>query len=322
MKNSFLFLFLFVSSTIIAQHISGIKIINHHYFNNLPSASGVELYDSSFYLVADDLPWLIQMNYEGDVINKYPVSGITTIENGRTPKNIKADFESMAFVKINQKDFFLIFSSGSRRVKRDTVSLFSLESKTVVAKKNLRNWFETIKNKSGMAATDEINIEGSAVINGKIYLAHRGNISDNFITVSPLHDFLQFLTGKSNAAPPVDVIKFKLPLHNGVAAGLSGMCGVPGDSGLLVTASLEATGDVVNDGVVLGSYLGYIPFNTLQKGKIYLTPITDENNNMIAKKQEGVALIKVDKSGNYRVLTVCDNDDGTSDIWQFEFKLN
>ncbi len=221
MKNTFLFLFLLFSSTIIAQHISGIKIINHHYFNNLPSASGVELYDSSLYLVADDLPWLIQMNYEGDVINKYPVSGITTIENGRTPKSIKADFESMAFVKINQKDYFLIFSSGSKKVKRDTVSLFSLESKTVVAQKNLRSWFETIKNKSGMAATDEINIEGSAVVNGKIYL----------------------------------------------------------------------------------------------------TPITDENNIMIAKKQEGVALIKVDKLWNYRVLTVCDNDDGTSDIWQFEFKL-
>jgi len=45
----------------------------------------------------------------------------------------------------------------------------------------------------------------------------------------------------------VEIFTFKLPSHDGVSAGLSGLSGVPGNKGLLVTASLEATGDVLND---------------------------------------------------------------------------
>ena len=322
MKKITIILFLLLSVQLVAQQITNLKVINHHYFNNLPSASGVEIYQNKMYLVADDLPWLFEMNFEGDILHKFQVSGITKIENGRTPKNIKADFESMAIVQQNGRDCFLILSSGSKKDKRDTAYLFSPESKKVVAKKNLRPWYRSIKEKSGMGNDDEINIEGTAIVDDKIYVAHRGNVSGNFIAASSLKDFLNYLSGKTSTLPVVEVFTFKLPSHDGVSAGLSGLSGVPGNDGLLVTASLEATGDVLNDGAVLGSYLGYIPVKTMDDGKIYLTPITDDDNKMIAKKQEGITLISTTKQGHYRVLTVCDNDDGTSDTWQFSFQIN
>ena len=198
MKKLVIFLFLLLSSPIFAQQITDLKVVSHHYFDNLPSASGVEIYQNKIYLVADDLPWLFEMNFEGDILHRFQLSGISRIENGRTPKNIKADFESMAIVQQNGRDYFLILSSGSTRDKRDTAYLFSPESKKVVAKKNLRLWYRSIKEKSGMGNDDEINIEGTAIVDDKIYVAHRGNVSGNFIAASPLKDFLNYLSGKTS----------------------------------------------------------------------------------------------------------------------------
>ncbi len=320
-KYFFISFLITASLPIFAQQISAPIITGHHYFDKLPSASGVEIYNGKIYLIADDLPWLFELDYQWNVVNKYPVSSNTQVVNGRTPKKIKSDFESMALVKQDKEAFMLIISSGSKKVKRDTAFLFSMNSKKVVTKKNLRTWFEKIKQKANMDNNDEINIEGTAVSNGNIYVLHRGNISGNFMVVSPLNDFLNFLFHKTTSIPPVKVYKFNLPSQKGVSAGLSGVCSLPNNKGLLVTASLEATSDVVNDGTILGSYLGYVPFSGLNKGIIKLTPIKDNDGKMIQKKQEGIEVSMIDKAGNYLVITVCDNDDGSSDIFQMQFKI-
>ena len=322
MKKLLFLWFVFTGTITWGQQISSLKILSSRYYDDLPSASGVEIYKGNVYLVADDLPRMFELDMRGQILHQYQISGNTKIVNGRTPKNIKADFESMAIVKQNNHDYLLVLSSGSKKIKRDTAYLFSLENKRVVAKKNIRGWYNAIKKKAAMAVADEINIEGLAIARGKIYVAHRGNVSGNFIASSSLTDFISYLSGESNVVPAVDIFPFKLPLYNGLTAGLSGLCSTSDDSGLLVTASLESTDDVVNDGSVLGSYLGYIPFKTMEKGVIFLTPVVGDNHKMIAKKQEGITLVNVTKKGRYRVLTVCDNDDGTSDMWQFSFVLS
>ena len=321
MKQFITILLLLTALSISAQQISEPTIVRHHYFDKLPSASGVEMFQGNVYLVADDLPYLFELDTNWQVKNRYAVSANTPIVNGRTPKNIKADFESMSLINQGGETFMLILSSGSKRTKRDTAFLVSMKTKKVVAKKDLRPWFEKIKNKSEMNSNDEINIEGVAVSNNKIYVAHRGNVSGNFIAASSLSSFMNYLLKKSEVTPDVKVYKFILPSKDGVMAGLSGMCKLPGEKGLLVTASLETTKDVVNDGAVLGSYLGFIPFNGIEKGIINLTPINDGEGKMIQKKQEGVVNIYVDKTGVYRAITVCDNDDGSSDIFEMKFKI-
>ena len=321
MKKGVIVLIMLAAFPVFAQQVADLKIVKHNYFDKLPSASGVEFYKDKIYVVADDLPWLFELDKEWKVLNKYPVSGISKIENGRTPKNIKADFESIALAEYNNYAFSLILSSGSKRVKRDTAYLFSLNGKRVAFKKNLRPWYEKIKSKSGMSVHDEINIEGVTIVSGKIYVVHRGNISGNFIAVSSFSDFIQYFTGNSKQVPPVKVYPFTLSTRQGVMAGLSGLCSLPNEKGLLVTASLEATGDVVSDGAVLGSYLGYISYENLEKGSLKLTPILGADRKMLAKKQEGVIVTGVDKQGIYRAYTVCDNDDGTSDIFEMSFQI-
>jgi hypothetical protein len=321
MKKIITLLLLLAAFPVFAQQVTDITIVNHQFFNDLPSASGVEIYNNKIYLVADDLPWLFELNNQWEVLNKYPVSGNTQIENGRTPKKIKADFESMALVKYQHKDYMLILSSGSKRVKRDTAYLFSMKKKKVVYKANVRSWYEEIKKKSVINNEDEINIEGVAVANNNIYVMHRGNISGNFMAVSSQDDFINYLTGKTKAIPQVKIYRFKLPSENGISAGLSGAATLPDNNGLIVTASLEATSDVISDGAVLGSYLGYISFEGMEKDTINLTIIRNANGQILTKKQEGITIISVDKAGKYRALTVCDNDDGSSDMFEFSFKI-
>jgi hypothetical protein len=320
MKKLITALLLLLGFSLAAQQISNLKPVKHKYYADLPSASGVELYQNKIYLVADDLPWLFELNNNWQVINKYQISGITKTENGRTPKKIKADFEAMALLKSENEDYMLILSSGSKKVTRDTAWLFSLKTKTTAFKKNLRPWYDAVKRQAGITAGDEINIEGVAIGNGNIYVVHRGNVSGNFIAVSSLKNFLSYFKGKTALPPEVKIYQFTLPSQKGVTAGLSGACTLPGNNGLIITASLEATGDVINDGTVLGSYLGYIPFGEMNKGTVNLTVINDANGKILAKKQEGVVLINTVKN-SYSLLTVCDNDDGSSDIYQFTLTI-
>ncbi len=321
MKQIITILLFFTALSISAQQISEPTIVRHHYFDKLPSASGVEMFQGNIYLIADDLPYLFELDSNWQIKNRYVISGNTQIVNGRTPKNIKADFESMSLIKKGDETYMLILSSGSKKIKRDTAFLFSMKTKKVVVKKDLRPWFEKIKTKSEMNSNDEINIEGVAVSDNKIYVVHRGNVSGNFIASSSLDNFMNYLLQKSEITPDVQVYKFILPAKDGVIAGLSGACNLPGEKGLLVTASLETTKDVVNDGAVLGSYLGFIPFSGMEKGIINLTPINDGEGKMIQKKQEGVVSIYVDKTGVHHAITVCDNDDGSSDIFEMKFKI-
>jgi len=321
MKSIIIALFLFASNYLSSQQIVNLKLNNHKYFNDLASASGVEIYKNNIYLVADDLPWLIELNNKWKVKNKYPISGITQTKNGRTPKKIKADFESMALLKYSNKPYMLILSSGSKKIKRDTAYLFSMNEKKVIAKKNIRPWYESIKKMAGIGDNDEINIEGLAVSKDKIYVLHRGNISGNFIAVSPQNELIDFLLNKTEKIPQTKTFSFGIVSEEGVTAGFSGACCLPNHKGLLVTASLETTEDVINDGIVLGSYLAYIPFEGMEKGIIELTPIMDKNGKILAKKQEGVVIVKTTKQGNYQILTISDNDDGTSDIFDLNFIL-
>lgn len=101
----------------------------------------------------------------------------------------------------------------------------------------------------------------------------------------------------------------------------------PDKSGLIFTASMEDTNDEINDGKVLGSFIGTIPFSGLSDGK-YTAALVKKNNQVLEKKIEGVAvkLISIkselsDIAEKMQIITVCDNDNGTSDIITFDMYL-
>ncbi len=298
-----------------------IEVIRQAHLSDLPSASGIEYSNGITYLVGDDMRWLVSMNDEWNVSEKLALSAIDTLVNNRTPWNVKADFESIASYEYQENDYLLVMSSGSMTETRDTAHLVQFGDSLISYKKNVRELFEEIKSRSGIPKTNEINIEGLAISNIAVYLLHRGNVHENFIVEIQLDSFMRYVLDDTQNIPELKIHPFKLPSYNKIPSGFSGACILPNQSALLYTASLEDTDSELYDGEILGSFIGYIPLNKLLEGISYTCLLKDKNELPINKKLESI-VIKSVSDNKMVILSVSDNDDGSSDIFEMNVYLN
>jgi hypothetical protein len=296
-------------------------IIRHAHLSGLPSASGVEYTDNNIYIIGDDIRWLLTLNDNWEITDSLALSSVDTLVNNRTPGKVKADFESMAHFKYQQNDYLLVFSSGSKQVSRDTAYLVNLSSGKTFIKKNIRSFYEQIKQQAGIPEGNEINIEGLAVSTNTVYIFHRGNVNKNFMAGTDLQSLMQYLTEQDSPLPEFSIYYFDLPEYEGATSGFSGACIYPGQSGILFTASLEDTKSETADGAILGSYIGYIPFDGLSKGTYYASLLTDDDGETVTAKLESIT-VRGHKNNKIDALTVSDNDDGSSDIYELELEIN
>lgn len=298
-----------------------LEVIKQAHFSHLPSASGIEYSSGNAYLVGDDMRWLVVLDGDWNVSRKLALSGIDTLENNRTPWNVKADFESIASFNYQENDYLLVMSSGSMTETRDTAHLVQFGDSLISYKKNVRGLFEEIKSRSGIPNTNEINIEGLAISKMAVYLLHRGNVHENFIVDIQLDSFMRYLLDDTQNIPELKIHPFKLPSYNKIPSGFSGACILPDQSALLYTASLEDTDSELYDGEILGSFIGYIPLNKLLEGISYTCLLKDKNELPINKKLESI-VIKSVSDNKMVVLSVSDNDDGSSDIFEMNVYFN
>jgi len=290
------------------------------HLENLSSASGIGVHNSVYYIVGDDTPWLYSLNSNFDVSGKTQISGIDSLYNGRTPKDQKADFECADIISDNEGVYLFILSSGSMKISRDTAHIVGIESNNYLHSKSLRPLYEKIKLKAGLPTKNEINIEGIAFSKEHVYLLHRGNVSENIIIKINRSKFIKYIKSDS-PIPQFEIYAFDLPIYQEVASGFSGACVLPDNTGLIFTASMEDTKDEINDGKVLGSFIGIIPFSGIEDGNYIATLVTD-NGLPVEKKLEGVCIISNTDNNNMVLVTVCDNDDGTSDIIKIKMEIN
>ncbi len=293
---------------------------NTIHLTELSSASGIGVFNQTNYIVGDDSPWLYELDNDLNIISKTQISTKHKLVNGRTPKKFKADFECAEIINDNDSIKLVVISSGSSPVTRDTAFIINISDTGIIVKRNIRPLYEAIKLKAGLPSANEINIEGIAFSMDDAYLFHRGNVSENIIIKIDRSSFIGYLKN-GNPIPSFNIYKFNLPNYKGVASGFSGACLNPDNSGLLFTASMEDTKDEIADGKVLGSFVGVIPFSGMEMGKYY-TSLLLENNTPLEKKLEGISVSSISKNGQIKVITVCDNDDGTSDIIRFSLHIN
>ncbi len=282
------------------------------HLETLPSASGIAIFDNHIFIVGDDSPWLYSSTSDYRITRSVKLSGIDSTVNGRVPKMIKADFECAEL--LDHDTSIVVVSSGSKTGSRDTAYILNLNNKTAPHRKNLRPLFEQIRKKSNLDTKNEINIEGLTFCSNYAYLLHRGNVSENIIIRLSLKETIDYLKNDV-PVPDFEIFRFNLPVLNGVSSGFSGACMLPGNSGIVFSASMEDTGDEINDGKVLGSYIGVIPLTSMSEGKFTATLLTT-NGVPLEKKIEGLSI----KNRN-EIISVCDNDDGTSDIILFEIEF-
>ncbi len=290
--------------------------ITHH--DNLSSASGISLDSDGYYIIGDDTPWLYKVDNNLEIIDSIKVSKIDSSINNRIPKKLKADFECADIITVDNHTEIIIISSGSIKGSRDTSYIVRLGSSPSIISKNIRPMFEMIKEKANINSQNEINIEGIAISNDLVYLLHRGNVSENLIIRIGRNDFMNYLSG-GIVVPDFDIFKFILPIYQGVSSGFSGACVAPDSSGLFFTASMEDTNDEVNDGAVLGSFIGFIPFSDFENSLFY-SSLLMKDGVPLEKKLEGISVVS-DQNSHLQLITVCDNDDGTSDIIKMKLEI-
>jgi len=286
---------------------------------NLSSASGVAVNNGNYFIVGDDTPWLYELDSDLNIIKKIQIAKTAYTQSGRVPKKLKSDFESMEIITDDNSKKLIIISSGSTITTRDTAFIVDLSNSERIVSASLRPLYNKIKLKANFPTANEINIEGVTFSDKNTYLLHRGNVSENIIIELDREAFIEYIK-HPNRIPDFNIYSFDLPKHKGVSSGFSGACINYDSSGLLFTASMEDTKDEVNDGKVLGSFVGFIPFGGLEKGE-FVSSLLMSGSTPLVKKLEGISISSVTQNNNIQVITVCDNDNGTSDIITFKIIL-
>ncbi|OLQ90645.1 hypothetical protein BIY22_06550 [Vibrio panuliri] len=296
-----------------------LEFSNRTTIQDFPSASGVVVEQSKIYAVGDDSPWFHQLNPDFSIADKALINDYPVGDNGRIIKKVKPDFEALDVVSVHDQPAFVMLGSGSKLDVREWAIVISKDRETKI-ERSLKPLYKTLRQAAGYSADQEINIEGLASSEDAAFIINRGNGGSNVIFEIDLDDFQDYLEGDDELLQDVKAYHVNLPVVEGFEAGLSGAEYWKDTKSLVVTASIEATGDAYNDGEILGSFVGVVPLNDLSTSRTIdltdnLVPLM-ENNQRVITKVESVAFTSEDSQKVSGVLA-SDNDDGTSEFFNF-----
>ncbi|WP_439880340.1 DUF6929 family protein [Pontibacter sp. MBLB2868] len=295
------------------------------YYSNLPSASGLEIAQGFYYVLGDDTPYLYQLDAQFNVMQKYALFDTSSFVNGRIPKATKPDLESMTYFKYGRDEMLLLMGSGASKA-RNKGYLVNLSENVAVKELDLTRFYTFLKQVLKIETEGVLNLEGLAMDNVYTYLMQRPlatgvNVLFRFDT-NAFKDFI--LTGKD--IPAVAVYHFNFPGLGNRIAGFSGAYALDGK--LFFTASVEDTPNALDDGEVLGSFIGVIdlrslpyatdPANPLQVPVVQLKNV---DGSFYTGKAESLVVKKMDADGKYSVIVVSDDDKGGSELLEVELAV-
>ncbi|CAN5732345.1 hypothetical protein BH24BAC1_BH24BAC1_16860 [soil metagenome] len=282
------------------------------------SASGMALVGNSVFIAGDDSPFLFRLSPKGEVRSRHLLFPEYR-DLPRIPKSQKADLESIAEGTYQGKEQLFIFGSGSKSPERDLLLWVDPAAPAVPGQFRLTSFYDRIVTESLMAKTD-LNIEGAVVAEGQLYLFNRGR---NNIIGTDWEAFTRYLDGDLPLQDlPLTFIDLTLPAINGIEARFSGACFLPEEAAILFTATVEDTPNWIDDGEVLGSFVGLLPLHNLTSGATLPTSLLlDQTGNPAAEKVESIAFRGYAGNGELLVLAAVDNDDGTSKLLELRVKF-
>ncbi len=302
------------------------SVTHKAFFGDIPSGSGLEVAPGGYYIIGDDSPFLYHINSDYTFKARYALFDTSSFVNGRIPKPLKPDLESLATIKYKNKSYLFTMSSGSSEVRNlgFTIELPLAPDKPVVRQFNLTNLLESLQQDTAIVGEELLNIEGVALSDTHLYLLQRAlNKAGNVVISIKLQDFMAFLFEQK----PVPAFKkhfFQLPELQKYQAGFSG--GYVFDDKLFFTASIESAPNAILDGEVLGSYIGFIPLQDIVKNTDLAKPIVahaakvlDEQGETYTGKIESLVVKAGSGKGNYKVIAVSDDDQGNSEVLEINF---
>ncbi|MDU0371325.1 DUF6929 family protein [Hymenobacter endophyticus] len=293
---------------------------------NLPSASGVEIVGEVAYVIGDDAPFLYQLNAAtlaaGARTTLFETAHFST---GRIPKDVKQDLECLTALTVPSGETgLLVLGSGATPAREQGfwVPLQPEGMAGTVYPLSLSGLYAALRQQlpSGII----LNLEAAAATPTELLLFQRtvGVGTGNLLFRLPLGATWAYLQHQTTQLPAVTRQLFELPVVEGKPAGFSGAVWQNGR--LLVTASVEDTVDAVQDGVVLGSFVGELALLPPDKRRVLpleLAPLRWPDGRAFRSKVEGVAVYREMGPKQLELLLVTDDDAGGSTAVVVELSL-
>lgn len=297
-------------SPILTVSVEDSRLLEH-----VPSGSGLAHIADTSYIISDDSPYLFQLNHQFEVIRKIIITkGFDDSE--RIEKALKPDFESLAVNESEEGVFLYGFGSGSLAGKRDSLLVLNTDRDNEVNIYKLESFYEHLETLVGGINREGINIEGATIYEGNLYLLNRGNNSVIKLNLESFHSFLNGRTDVSSLG--IEMFEIILPKKDGVFIGFSGCTMLQRTDNLIFTATVENTTNWIDDGEILGSYIGILSLKTLKEAKKTPTIVPIEiDAKPLLDKIESITITGKNDDG-YSALAVADNDDGTSKIFKLK----
>lgn len=221
---------------------------------DLSAASGLVGHGGLLYVVADDQLWLsVHRGEDGASLRRVPLFPGELPADPPARKKAKPDLEALALLPgAGGAARLLVLGSGStpRRCGGAVVDLTPEGDVAAVTPLDLSALYGPLR-----ARFAELNIEGAAVVGGRLWLLQRGNgpARDNAVIGVELE---ALLSGRRDGL--LDAVRgVALGDLGGVALGFTDGAPLP-DGRLLFSAAAEQSPDTYHDGACAGSVLGVL----------------------------------------------------------------
>ena len=287
------------------------KTLDHY-----PSASGIEYFDNSFYIIGDDAKNILVLDNDLNIKDSIP---LYDFPGYRFAKDIKPDLESITLLHSGSTYYLLILGSGSVAPYRNKGWLINLTSKQKdsISLDSLYSRFHLINK------LKEINLEGICSLPTGLVIANRGHLGyrENHLIFIDSSYYFNLNNATASATnlimPDTDTSSF---------SGVSGLAYSAKSDKLFLTVSTEMTASSYEDGAIGKSYLWIINnvsekqlANGLKADKIIDLELTD--SLFKGQKIESVCLITEQKD-KVQLAMVADNDKGSSTVFKLTVKYD
>lgn len=282
----------------------------------LPSGSAMAVVQEELFIAGDDSPFLFRLNSRFELLTK-----LLLLDNfaglDRIPKATKPDFESMAEEASAGGTVLYIFGSGSKTPERDQMLYVPLLEPGRQQAYPLTSLYNRLAALQG-GGRENLNLEGAFIYEEKLYLLNR---SGNQLVSVLLEEFKKYLQGIRSAEDlELSATTYQLPGRANVQAGFSGACTLPGSSKIIFTATMEDTDNWIDDGKILGSYMGILDLQQPTESQpLEVELLKTKENTPLPEKIESVSFHGFYENGDIKLLAVADNDDGSTRL--FEVRL-
>ncbi|GAA4432174.1 hypothetical protein GCM10023188_20510 [Pontibacter saemangeumensis] len=293
-------------------------------YEQLPSASGIELVDSTYYVVGDDSPFLYQLDAQFNLTERHVLFDTAAFASGRIPKPLKPDLESMAHFTYGRDHMLLLLGSGSSEM-RNRAFVVNLTEGMAVKELDFSRLYLFMRRVLRIEAEGELNLEGFAMDDTYTYIMQRAiGSGTNVLFRFNSSNFKDFVINDGDI-PVAAVYHFALPQVEGYTAGLSGAYAL--NDRLFFTASVENTPNAVEDGEVLGSLVGMIDLNALPYASDAANPmqvpavqLKNPDGSVYKGKAESL-VVQAGEGGVYNLIVVSDDDQGGSELLQIQLEV-